>query len=153
MRKASGDNFTIDLEHGVAIVRVYRRTDLGPAASADQATQLLPKTRSLVVASDVLGLVIDLRRVGGAVSPEIERVYGQLVADWETSGQPVAMLVADPVQRMQLGRLVSEHAPRFGGLFSDREEARKFAGATGSNPQTSVKDLLHDRPSRFRGGG
>lgn len=149
MRKASGENFTIDVEHGVAIARVHRRPDLDPTAIANEATHLLSKAKSLIL-DDVTGLVLDVRRVPGAVSPTVEQIYAQLLAAWEASGQPVAILVEDPVQRMQLSRLVSRHSPRFGGLFSDREEARRFAGASSVEPSTAITGLHQLRPSKIR---
>lgn len=144
MRKASCENFTIDIEHGVAVARVQRRTEI------EREVQLLVlKSRALIL-DDVAGFVLDVRRAPGAVTPKIERAFGEILSAWESSGQPIAVLVADPVQRMQLGQLVSNEAPRFGGLFSDREEARRFAGASAVNPSTAITNVLVDRPSRFR---
>ena len=151
MRKAAGENFTIDLEHGVAVARVFRRTDLDSATTDSLAEALLTKSRTLSVAEGVAGMVLDLRRLGGAVSPKVERTYGELCAVWEATGQPIALLVGDAVQRMQLTRLVADHAPRFGGLFTDRDEARRFAGASAVGPATNIRDLGLDRPSRGRG--
>src|SRR5687768_14534482 len=117
MRKASGDNFTIDLEHGVAVVRIYRRSDLPVSVTDALADALLLKAKTLTLANDVTGIVLDLRRLEGPVSPRVEEIYGELCAMWESTGQPIALLAGSVVQRMQLGRLLSEHAPRFGGLF------------------------------------
>jgi hypothetical protein len=151
MRKASGDNFTIDLEHGVAVVRIYRRSDLPVSVTDALADALLLKAKTLTLANDVTGMVLDLRRLEGPVSPRVEEIYGELCAMWESTGQPISLLAGSVVQRMQLGRLLSEHAPRFGGLFSDRDEARKFAGASALSPATNIRDLGIDRPSRQRG--
>lgn len=149
MRKATGENFTIDIEHGVAIARVHRRTDLDPSVIANEASRLLVKAKAMIL-DDVTGFVLDVRRVSGAVSPTVEQVYAELLEAWEASGQPVAILVADPVQRMQLGRMVSSHAPRFGGLFSDREEARRFAGASNIEASTAITGLHQHRTSKIR---
>lgn len=151
MRKAAGENFTIDIEHGVAVARVLRRTDLDAATTDSLAETLLNKARTLSIAEGVSGMVLDLRRLGGAVSPRIERAYGELCAVWESTGQPIAVLVNDAVQRMQLTRLIADHAPRFGGLFTDRDEARRFAGASAVGPATNIRELALDRPSRHRG--
>lgn len=145
LRKASAENFTIDIEHGVAVARVQRRTEL-----ARDVPLLVLKARALIL-DDVAGFVLDVRRAPGAAIPAVEKGYGEILSAWEASGQPIAVLVGDPVQRMQLGQLVSDQAPRFGGLFSDREDARRFAGASGVNPSTAITSLFTDRPSRFRG--
>ncbi|NUP07238.1 MAG: hypothetical protein HOW73_14385 [Polyangiaceae bacterium] len=129
-RYASGDNFTVDLEEDVAVCRLFKQADLDRRAQAKSAEQLLTHARALTMKTGVVGMVIDLRRVPGAVGPEIEVVYRDIVAAWEKTGQRIAFLVLDdPVQMMQLGRILNDNAPRFGAILTERNEARRFAGA------------------------
>lgn len=150
MRHVAGDNFTIDLEDGVAVCRLFKRADLDPPAIVRAAVELVKHARVLALNDDVTGMVVDLRRVPGAVGPEIASAYGDLGAIWEHTAQRVAFLVIDDaMQMLQLGRILNEKAPRFGSVFSDRNDARTFAGATGINgPNTHSR--LFEKPSRIR---
>lgn len=146
MRLAEGDNYVIDLEDGVAVCRCFKRSDLDPATVAAAAEQLSGHARSFVVRGDVEGMVLDLRRVPGAVGPRVEAAYGALAEVWENTGQHLAVLVDEVVQRMQIARLLNERAPRCGGVFTNRDEARRFAGGKGEAPPTRSID----RASRVR---
>ncbi len=138
VRYADGENFTIDLERTVAVARVFRNPAIhGPALGA-AAQSLLAVGRKLSVESGVSGMVLDLRRVPGAVGPHVEAAYGSLAGVWEATGQPFAFLVEDAVQRMQLVRLVENVAPRMGGIFQRRDDARRFVGAVDADPTTSI---------------
>jgi hypothetical protein len=130
----------VDVEHGAAVVRVFRRAGLDRQEEVEAARQLLAEARALTEDASVLGLVIDLRRVG-VIGPELEAVYRQIAAAWEQSGQPVAFLTIDPMQTLQLNRIVSETSPRLGAVFTDRNEARRFVGASSMNPDASSADL------------
>ena len=123
VRYADGENFTIDLERTVAVARVFRNPAIhGPALGA-AAQSLLAVGRKLSVESGVSGMVLDLRRVPGAVGPHVEAAYGSLAGVWEATGQPFAFLVEDAVQRMQLVRLVENVAPRMWHLSAARRRA------------------------------
>ncbi len=150
MRYASGENYTIELEAGVAIVRVFRRADLDGPSLTTLASEVADKATVLATEDSASGIVVDLRRVSGAVSPTVEASYARLAQRWEATAQHIAFLVGDPVQRMQLSRVQSQSAPRFGAVFSNREEARRFVGA-GMSPETGIHELrqiLADRPSK-----
>jgi hypothetical protein len=134
-------NYTLEVEHGAAIVRVFRNAELQRHQEIDAARSLLAEARALTYDAEVLGIVIDLRRVG-IVPPEVEAPYRELAAAWEASGQPVAFLTLDPIQKLQLNRIVGEAAPRMGALFADRNEARRFVGASSMIPDdASSSDL------------
>lgn len=138
MHFADGANFTIDLEEEVAVVRVFRDTSLESAALGVAAEALLEHARVLTMKANVSGMILDLRRVPGAIGPRVEAAFGAIAALWEATGQSFAVLVGDTIQRMQVGRLVDTAAPRHGGVFERREDARKFAGASDTGGATMI---------------
>lgn len=137
----SGDNFTIDLEEATAIVRVFRRPELGPSDVVASAKRLAARCAELTLAANVSGLVLDLRRATGAVAPDVEAEYGRVLRAFESTAQPIAVLVSDAVQAMQAKRLVSADAPRHGGVFTARDQARRFVGAVDREASTRF-DLI-----------
>ncbi|NUO49954.1 MAG: hypothetical protein HOV80_13955 [Polyangiaceae bacterium] len=137
-----GENFAIEINRRVAIARVYRRPELGPAALEDAARALLAHAQTLVVEPIADGMVIDLRRAPGAVSEAVATAYATIARSWEASAQPIAFLIdKESMQALQIMRVVSEHAHRFGLVTSDRDEAHAFAG-NGSVPSHSTRRLL-----------
>ena len=138
MRFADGANFTIDLEEEVAVVRVFRDTSLESTALGVAAESLLEHARALTMKASVSGMILDLRRVPGALGPRVETAYGAIAALWEATGQSFAVLVGDAIQRMQVTRIVERMAPRNGGVFERREDARKFAGASDTGGATMI---------------
>lgn len=124
-----GDNFTIEVSNRVATARVYRRPELGPGELEQAARELLAHAKALCVDPVADGLVIDLRRAPGAVGQAVEETYAGIAASWEASAQPVAFLIdAESIQALQVLRVVSESAPRFGMVTSIRSQAHAFAG-------------------------
>jgi hypothetical protein len=150
MRYAEGPNFTIDLEDGVAVVRSFKRVDLDSVQLGDAALQLRELGSELTKEEKVSGLVVDLRRTPGAVGPRVEQAYSDIAGAWEATGQRVSFLILeDAMQHMQITRIVSKAAGRFGAVFTDRNEARTFVGSTDTGPNTAISKLW-DRPSRMR---
>ncbi len=145
-----GTNYVITMESGVAICRVYR----DPGQSSDDAARSLEavvvESRSLALDDGVAGFVIDMRRTPGAQSPQIELVLSRIAQVWESTGQRIAFLVdSDPIQKLQLSRIATTSAPRFGAIFANRDDARAFAGATSTTDPQTISRIL-DRPSRIR---
>lgn len=137
-----GENFAIEISRRVAVARVYRRPELGPAALEDAARALLAHCQALVVEPVADGIVLDLRRAPGAVSEAVAASYATIARSWEASGQPIAFLIdKESMQALQIMRVVSEHAQRFGLVTSDRDEAHVFAG-NGNVPSHSTRRLL-----------
>lgn len=137
-----GENFAIEIARRVAVARVYRRPELGPAALEDAARALLAHAQALVLEPTADGMVIDLRRAPGAVSEAVAAAYAMIARTWEASGQPIAFLIdKESMQSLQIMRVVSEHAARFGLVSSDRDEAHSFAG-NGNVPSRSTRRLL-----------
>jgi hypothetical protein len=135
---AEGANFTLEISGRVATARIFRRLELGPAELEQAAQSLSDLARDLLTDPRVDGLVIDLRRTAGAAGPEVERIYGAIAAEWETTAQPIAFLVvAETIQALQTARIVSANAPRFGMVSSLREQAHAYAGA-GVTPSRST---------------
>jgi hypothetical protein len=150
MRHAEGPNFTIDLEEGVAVVRTFKRTDLDSAQLGDAAVQLSHLCSKLSIDDKVTGLVVDLRRTPGAVSPRVEQAYSDIAGAWDSTGQRVSFLILeDAMQHMQISRIVTKAASRCGAVFTDRNEARTFVGSSDTGPNTAISKLW-DRPSRMR---
>lgn len=149
MTHASGENFTIEIEDGVAVCRLFRRADVDPARLADAHAALGREARALSLKDGIEGLVLDVRRVPGAVGPQVEAVYAEIARAWEATGQHIAFLVLDddPIQKMQVLRVATQAAPRFGAVFSDRNDARAYVGARATSDRNTVSKVL-DRPSR-----
>lgn len=147
MTLAAGDNFTIELEDSAAVCRLFKRGDLEPAQISAGYDAFGKSARALALRDGITGLVIDVRRIPGAVGPRVETMYAEVARAWEATGQPLAFLVLDdPIQKLQIVRVTTEAAPRFGAVFTDRNDARAWVGAEHADPNTISK--LHDRPSR-----
>jgi hypothetical protein len=137
-----GENFAIEISRRVAVARVYRRPELDPTALEDAARALLAHAQTLVVEPIADGMVIDLRRAPAAVSEAVATAYATIAATWEASAQPIAFIIdKESVQALQILRIASEHAPRFGLVTSERDEAHAFAG-NGASPGNSTRRLL-----------
>lgn len=148
MRYAEGQNFTVDIEEGVAVCRTFKQPNLDSTGLGDAAFELCKLGTALTLDDAVTGMVVDLRRTPGAVGPRVELAYADLAGAWEATAQRISFLILDdPLQQMQISRIVSHSAGRFGAVFTDRNEARVFVGATGASPATAMS-RLHDRPSR-----
>jgi hypothetical protein len=144
------DSFVMTVEEGVAVCRVFRNPDLDPEASARSLEAVVPASRKLALEDGVDGMVLDLRRTPGAQSPRIEAVLLAIAQVWEASAQRVAFLVEEsPLQKLQITRVALQGAPRFGAVFTNRGDARAFAGATAETDPNTVSRIL-DRPSRIR---
>lgn len=135
-------NYTVEIEHGAAVVRVFRSSGMAREQVLAAAKALLAQAKTLTRDENVHGLVLDLRRLAGAVSPEIEAIYAEIAKAWEFSGQPIALLSLDPMQKLQLQRIVSQSAPRLGTVTNDRNDARRFVGANRVDPDASSADLM-----------
>jgi len=147
---AEGLNFTIDLEDGVAVIRTFKRVDLDSVQVGDAALHMRQLGSELTKDEKVSGLVVDLRRTPGAVGPRVEQAYSDIAGAWEATAQRVSFLILeDAMQHMQITRIVSKAATRFGAVFTDRNEARTFVGSTDMGPNTAISKLW-DRPSRMR---
>lgn len=150
MRYASGDNFTIDVEDEVAICRLFTRGDLDDQAVSRCAVQLLAHARALTLNGNAGGMVLDVRRLSGEQPLDVMKAYGQLAAAWERTAQRIAFLTLDdPVQKLAFGSIVQENASRFGGLHTDRNAARRFAGATAVRNPNTVSHVF-EAPSRSK---
>ena len=91
--------------------------------------QLTRSIRKLATDPAADGVVLDLRRVPLVLDPFTEASYAQALAAWESTAQPIAaLLVENALQKLQLKRVMAEHAPRFGAVFTDRTRAYVFAG-------------------------
>jgi hypothetical protein len=147
----AAESYAITIEEGVAVCRVFRNPNLDPEASARSLESIVAASRSLALEDGVDGMVLDLRRTPGAQSPRVERVLLAVAQIWEASGQRISFLVEEsPVQKLQITRVAAQGAPRFGAVFTNRGDARTFAGAKGDTDPNTLSRIL-DRPSRVRG--
>lgn len=147
---SEGANYVITMEAGVAICRVFRDPRQTSEEAAKTLDAVVVASRTLALADDVTGFVVDLRRTPGAQSPQMEAVLSRIAQVWESTGQRIAFLIdGDPIQKLQLARIASGAAPRFGAIFANRDDARAFAGATAQTDPQTISRIL-DRPSRIR---
>lgn len=146
----AAESYVITIEEGVSVCRVFRNPDLDSDAMARSLESVIAASRKLTIADGVDGMVLDLRRTPGAQSPRIEQVLLAVAQVWEASAQRIAFLVAEsPVQKLQIARIATQGAPRFGAVFTSRGDARAFAGASADGDPNTVSRIL-DRPSRTR---
>ena len=136
--------------NGLKIERTFKRVDLDSVQVGDAALHMRQLGSELTKDEKVSGLVVDLRRTPGAVGPRVEQAYSDIAGAWEATAQRVSFLILeDAMQHMQITRIVSKAATRFGAVFTDRNEARTFVGSTDMGPNTAISKLW-DRPSRMR---
>lgn len=119
---AEGENFRIVVKDGVAIWSVWRRPDLDLAAGAALAERQVGEASRLLIRG-VRAMVFDLTEAPDIAGPKTQDAIGAILAPFEKMRVPVAVVVLSPMQVLQLGRLISEHAPMMGAAFGSVAEA------------------------------
>jgi hypothetical protein len=121
-----GENYRIDLDGSVARCAVLRRRDLDPEVGARLAEELV-QTFARLAAGRAYGMILDVRDAPPANGPRTQGAIGRMLGAFEAAGRPIALLVTDsPVQSMQLARLVREHAPTQGRMFTAPAETEAW---------------------------
>ncbi len=119
---AEGDNYRIVVENGIATWTVWRRPDLDMAAGAALAERQATEASRLLVRG-VRALVFDLRQGPDIAGPKTQAALGSIFSPFERMRIPLAVVVASPMQQLQMNRLVSEHAPTMGTVYTTLPEA------------------------------
>ena len=125
---AEGDNYRIVLRNGIAIWTVWRRPDLDTAAGAALAERQAVESARLLVRG-VRGLVFDLTEAPDIAGPKTQAAIGNILSPFEKMRVPIAVVVGSPMQVLQLGRLVSEHAATMGVVYNSVPDAETGLGA------------------------
>ena len=119
---AAGEFFTITLDGARAVVTILRRPDLPASEGARDAEQVSRHVKEL--ARRVKSLLIDLREAPPVSGPKTTETVGGLLGECERAGVRVAVLLTgDPLQLLQMRRLVTTHAPTRGFAALTQDEA------------------------------
>jgi hypothetical protein len=122
-RIAEGMNYTIDLDGGVAVCRVWSRPDLDSATGALLATEKIGVFRRLATGA-ARAMILDLSAAPSVTGPKTQQALGEMVQTFQEAAKPVVVVVgANAIQQLQLRRIVSTFAPNHGALLGSTEEA------------------------------
>jgi hypothetical protein len=136
---ASGDNYTLHLDGGVVVLRVWSRRDMTFARGAALAQAKLEHLRRLIERPGVAALLFDLVDAPAVVGPVTEQAVCEMIGVFAERGRPVAVVVGErPLQALQFTRLVHKvcgpDAENGRGLVThDRAEADAFVRAAASD--------------------
>ena len=75
------------------------------------------------------GLVFDLTEAPGIAGPKTQAAIGNILSPFEKMLVPIAVVVGSPMQALQLGRLVSEHAVTMDAVCNSVPDAETGLGA------------------------
>jgi hypothetical protein len=106
---ATGDNFSLHVDDGVVLLRVWSQRDMSFARGAELAQTKLEHLRRLVVRADVRALVFDLVAAAPVVGPVTEAAVRSMIHVFAERRLPVAVVVGEsPMQALQFTRLLRE---------------------------------------------
>lgn len=127
---AEGDNYELLLdEHRVVHCRVWRRRDLDSAAGARCAEEMLEHVSRAARDTTAVALIYDLRQAPPVSGPRTERAFSRMLTAWTASDRRVAIVVGDvSLRRLQMQRIVSEHAPHLAAVFDEPQGALSWVG-------------------------
>jgi hypothetical protein len=132
---ASGDNYEIRLEGRIAMCRVFQRHDRSSAQGADSAAEIAQHLVLLARREGIDGLVFDFRDAPTVFGPRTEGALGQGFAAFEQARRRVVAVVAtQPLQRLQIARVLAQTAPHFGSIEDDLTIATSAAEGRASSP-------------------
>jgi len=137
---ASGDNFTLHVDRGVVLLRVWSRSDMSFARGAELAQTKLEHLRQLVNRPDVDGLLFDLVDAAAVVGPVTEEAVRAMVRVFAERDHAVAVVVGDsPTQSLQFTRMLRAVGGRRqsvrGIVTRDRAEAEDFVRGASSTDE------------------
>lgn len=136
---ASGDNFTMHIDRGVVVLRVWSRRDMSFARGAALAQAKLDHLRQLVTRPDVSALIFDLIDAPAVIGPVTEQAVRAMIGVFAEHGHAVAVLVGErPMQTLQFSRLVREvcgtkNGHDLGLVTPDRVAAEAFVRRAAPN--------------------
>lgn len=119
---ATGDNFTLVLDGGHAVLKVWRRPDLDSASGARNANEMAAHLRALM--PKLASLIFDLRDAPPVAGPKTVETVSELLRSCEQRAVRIAVVLsADPMQLLQYRRLVATYAPARGKAVMTLAEA------------------------------
>jgi hypothetical protein len=128
-RFAEGANYSIDLVGLTAVCRVWSRPDLDSAAGAQLAAEKVSSFQALARGKN-LGMIFDLSLAPAVTGPKTQQALGEMLKAWEDANKPIALVAgSNPVQQLQLRRLISTFATSRGALFASVDEASTWLAA------------------------
>lgn len=112
----TGENFTFGVAPNQrAICRVWRRPDLSSTDGASSAEQMTTLMRAEASRLGSMGMMFDLRDAPFIAGPRTEAAIAAMLSSWDQARKrSVIVLSEDPMQQLQMKRLVEKHAPRHG---------------------------------------
>lgn len=127
---AEGGNYRVELDEGVATMRVWRRPDVSREVGAGYAQEMVAVYRRLAAEpwTQVRGVVMDLRDATTTWGPVTRAAVGEMFELLEQAGRRCAVVTAnDALQMMHVVAIVREHAPKFGRVFGSITAASRWA--------------------------
>jgi hypothetical protein len=119
-----GGNYRIELTGGIAVCAIWRRPDVSreegsrfAIAKAEAFDRLLAQPRIVVTA-----IALDLREAPRMWGPTTQDRLEHMVSAFERAQRRIAAIVSDePIQALQMRRIVRACAPTYGRLFDSLE--------------------------------
>jgi hypothetical protein len=119
------DQHLARLDDGILRCAIRRVPERSAADGADLFKTLAAKLKAQVTTADAF--ILDLREAPQVAGPQTAEVVGSLFQTFARYKRRVAVVTAqDPVQQLQMRRLITENAPRLGALFTDDAAAEAF---------------------------
>jgi hypothetical protein len=119
MRIKEGGNYAIDLDSGIATLRVWRRPDLTFDEGAQLAALILADMRELAGGTEARGFVMDLRDAPVLAGKRTRAVLCAIVGACEAADKPIGVLLNTGVQRTLLERELAPSAPSRARFFAE----------------------------------
>jgi hypothetical protein len=122
---ALGANHSLAVDGTHALVRIWRRPDLDSATGAHLAVELATAIAGVIPTMRTLAL--DLRDAPYIGGPESVEALAHLVRACERGNVRVAVILGgDPVQRLQVRRVVTTYALEATRIFEDDRAATEW---------------------------
>ena len=103
----------IEAAADVLQARVIRRPDLSSEQGAELADRFVDALLETAASSGTSRTMVDLSAAPPVMGPRTEAAFTRLLSAHAKLARPIVVVAsANPTQRLQLQRLVREHAPR-----------------------------------------
>jgi hypothetical protein len=125
-----GDNYSFGATpNGRAVCRVWRRPDLPSADGARSAEEMGALMRNAASRTESVGMLFDLRDAPFIAGPRTEAALTAMLASWDQARKRCVIVLSDnPMQQLQMKRLVEKHAPRYGLATPILADAQRHLG-------------------------
>ena len=124
-----GVNYRVSLDGKVASAVIWKRPDLTTQEGADAARELAVYMDTLAKdhAATAVSAIVDVREAPPVAGPVTQSHLAAIMISWEHAGRRIAWISGDnPIQQLQLKRLVREHAPGMGAVVTSPAEAQTW---------------------------